>query len=96
MNGPRSEKQPAKGPDDEISRERSLSDDCIRRMTRDITLIEISATMHDIAPARPIFSAAGFRVNQERDRLVARDADTTIIVAATSREAAGIGKSSSC
>jgi hypothetical protein len=59
-------------------------------MMRDITLIEISATMPDIALARPMFSAAGFRVNQERDRLGARDADTTIIVAATSREAAGI------
>ena len=90
MNDPRSEKKPAKGPDDRISRERSLSGDYQRRMMRDITLIEISATMHDIALARPMFSAAGFRVNQERDRLVARDADTTIIVAATSLEAAGI------
>jgi hypothetical protein len=59
-------------------------------MLRDIWLIEISATMHDIALARPMFSAAGFRVRQERNRLVAHDADTTVIVAATSREAAGI------
>ena len=89
MNDPRSEKKPTKSPDDEINRERSLSDDYLRRMMRDITLIEISATMHDIALARPMFAAAGFRVNQESDRLVARDADTTIIVA-TSREAAGL------
>jgi len=90
MNDPRSEKKPAKGPNDAISRERYLTDDYLRRMMRDVRLIEISATKRDIALARPMFSAAGFRVNQERDRLVARDADTTIIVAGTSREAAGI------
>ena len=90
MNDPRSEKKPAKGPDDVISRERSLSDEYLRRIMRDISLIEISATIHDIVLARPMFSAAGFRVSQERNRLVARDADTTIIVTATSREAAGV------
>ena len=63
---------------------------------RHIALIEISVTMHGIALARPMFSAAGFRVSQERNRLVARDADTTIIVAATSRETAASGESSSC
>jgi hypothetical protein len=90
MNDPRSEKKPAKGPDDVISRERSLSDDYLRRIMRDISLIEISATPHDIALARPLFSAAGFRVSPERNRLVVRDADTTINVTATSRNAAGI------
>ena len=90
MNDPRSEKKPAMGPDDVISRERSMSDDYLRRIMRDISLIEISATMHDIALARPLFSAAGFRVSQERNRLVVRDADTTIIVTAASRNAAGI------
>ena len=90
MNDPRSEKKPAKGLDDVISRERALSDDYKSRMMRDISLIEISATMHDIALARPMFSAAGFRVSQERNRMVARDADTTIIIVTASRQAAGI------
>jgi hypothetical protein len=90
MNDPRSGKRPARSPDDVISRERSLTDDYLERMMRDISLIEIAATVHDIVLARPMLSAAGFRVSQERNHLIARDAHTTIVLSATSREADGI------
>lgn len=90
MNDPRNGKEPAKGPDDVISRDRSLPDDYLQRMMRDVSLVEIATTAHDIALARPMLVASGFAVSETPGRLIASDADTLIILVATTREGAGI------
>ncbi len=90
MNDARSEKEPAAGPDDVISRERSLPDEYQARLMRDVSAVEIATTPHDIAMARPMFAAAGFAVTETPAHLIARDNQTTITLDAVTRDHGGM------
>ncbi|HEX2593454.1 MAG TPA: DUF5829 family protein [Rhizomicrobium sp.] len=89
FDDPRAGKEPAEYPGD-ISRERYRSDAYTGKLMRDVSTIEIGAAVDDIAMARSMLVAAGFRVTVQADGLTARDADTTIVLRKVSDADAGM------
>ncbi len=57
---------------------------------RDIILVELGATADDIAIAEPLLTAAGFVATRSGEMLLVHDAETTILLHATSRDSVGL------
>ncbi|MGH7668723.1 MAG: DUF5829 family protein [Gemmatimonadaceae bacterium] len=74
---PRSEKRPAEFPGD-VSRKRYNSNNYFQHLMRDVSSVDVATTAHDIAMARSMFVAAGFKVTQTPQRLTASDHEIAI------------------
>ncbi|WP_446041252.1 DUF5829 family protein [Streptomyces sp. SID1121] len=87
---PRGNTEPADHPGD-VGRERYLSDDYRTRPMRDVTSIRLAVTEGDLADTVPLLRAGGFYVTTTATGgAVARRGGTTIHLAATSRDEAGL------
>ncbi|MFJ2645346.1 DUF5829 family protein [Streptomyces sp. NPDC087420] len=87
---PRGNTEPAGHPGD-VGRERYLSDDYRTHLMRDVTSIGLGVTEGDLADTVPLLRAGGFDVRTTpAGGVVARRGGTTIHLAATSRDEAGL------